>query len=249
MPTHPNPKLQVCASIGPRLYTDLRTRYNRPHVPHYRLSHERRERGCPGKAAVLHRDRRMSQQANEHRDVSMGERCNTEGIETDALPSHTIDRDHCGHMWLHWDESETNSTTHRGFIPDISEIPPEFGEMRRWREYFPLHSVRGLMIRDDYGASFAREYPDHCLHHKWQLSSPDLLRLTLRCYLPPGEDSRPEGRYSWNEARTDWDNCSSWVLKILDHIFDKANFVTCPRPKRLSWVIRAIWGEHNHPAV
>ncbi len=159
------------------------------------------------------------------------------------LPSRTLSEDHPGHMWLYWTNIVSTDHHHRGFYPNIDEIPEEFQDFRKWKEYFFCYSVPGR-IRIDYSAmEWTRRYSNRYFDKKWSINAQRLSRLESQCEIPPGKDSVKHGYYSWNEHRDDWDNCSSWAIKVVNHAMENSGFITCALPKRLKHVKHAIWGD------
>jgi hypothetical protein len=148
-------------------------------------------------------------------------------------------------MWLYWGEPTNTEFEFRGYYPNIDDIPETFRNLSRWREFFRENSVPGLIRRDYYAMEWTEQYSDDCLDKCWSVDRGPLSRLVGRCRIPEGKDSIESGRYSWNEARDDWDNCSSWVLKQVNYAMDNSSFLVCSRPKRLRYVINEIWGNES----
>jgi hypothetical protein len=187
---------------------------------------------------------------------------NPTGDNKDSQPENVADRhlgvglrpsrmsqNNPGHMWLYWTNVENPHPPYRGFYPNINDIPEEFQDLSRWKDYFLEHSVPGILRVDYRAMQWAERNSNQCLDKHWSIEEEQQSRLNIHCEIPPGQDSITKGRYSWNEERNDWDNCSSWAIKAVNYIMDEPNFLTCQRPKRLSHVIRAIWDNQRGSAT
>ena len=150
-----------------------------------------------------------------------------------------------GHMWVYWTNAEGPHPPYRGFYPDITDIPPEYEDPKTWPRFFAKHSVRGECRVDIYAMELTEQSREKLRDKKWTIDHEKKDRLERICFIPEDRISIHKGRYSWNKRRADWDNCSSWAIKIVNQVMDDANFIICNRPKRLQHVVRAIWGEEK----
>ncbi len=163
----------------------------------------------------------------------------SEGVSIGLLPSRHDADDRMGHVWLFWLGTEGPLQSIRGFWPDPDDIPEDAGPLR---EFFYVHSVGGLIRVDYRAAEFMRRYQSQFRHMTWTISDSERLLLDFLCFVPPRRDSTPFGRYSCNEDRADWHNCSSWAKSVLDALAGINAFFSCDRPKRLRYVQHEIWG-------
>ena len=161
------------------------------------------------------------------------------------LPSHVeADLVH-GHTWISWTrEDDDNHISYRGYWPDLTDVPEEIPNVPvQIIEYIKIHSVRGIMKVDKKARYFCMgNIRDKILKRCWPILQEEKLRLNLQCGLADNQDSIVRGRYSWNEERPDWDNCSSWAIKIINYVKNSPDFISCERPKRLKYVTRSIFG-------
>lgn len=158
-----------------------------------------------------------------------------DGIAFGLLPSRYDEDDNMGHVWLFWLGTESPLQSFRGFWPDPDDpIPPEY--VANKRQFFYENSVRGL-IRVDYRAmELMRRFGPQCRHVSWSLQPAERLLLDFHGFVPARKDHRVFGRYSCNEDRLEWHNCSSWAKWVLDTIGGENSFFSCSRPKRLTGV-------------
>ncbi len=161
-----------------------------------------------------------------------------------VLPMGVERRDHPGHAWLEWTNSEGPHVPCRGYWPDYTDpdLPVECGiGTREFRRYLRTNSVRGLRKVDTQAVRFRRRHPRALVEWRAPLSADEKAQLEERCWIPPDRELVVEGRYSWNEARDDWDNCSSWALRIVWQLVD-GRCPTCDRPKKLQSVVAMFGG-------
>ena len=95
----------------------------------------------------------------------------------------------------------------------------------------------------DYRAvQMERRHGSNCLAKSWPITGGQQARLEKRCHIPLGRDSVAEGRYSWNAQDDSSDNCSSWALRVVNHVMGSPEFLTCSAPKRLAQVEAEVFG-------
>jgi hypothetical protein len=166
------------------------------------------------------------------------------------LPSRKHAVEYFGHMWVYWDRELDSPQSYRGYYPDMDDFPDELhGDWDAMAEYVKHNSVKGVMIVDKPAHEiFTVTHPMACYNATWSISPQERLALALECYIPEGETVVERGDYSWNEMRTDWNNCSSWVIKTVNGVVGDSGFLPCKRPKRLNSVIQDIWGAVVPPA-
>jgi hypothetical protein len=166
------------------------------------------------------------------------------------LPSRVHPVEYFGHMWIYWERGLDCPQSYRGYYPNMDDFPEELqGDWEAMAEYVKDHSVKGIMIVDMIAHEiFNVTHPMSCYNATWSLTPKERLSLALKCYIPEGERVLERGEYSWNEMRKDWNNCSSWVIKIVNRVVGDCRFLACRRPKRLRSVIGDIWGTVLPPA-
>jgi len=164
------------------------------------------------------------------------------------LPSRVAARNDPGHAWLEWSPGEGPHPPCRGYWPDLNDpdLPddcvPGSRELHRWLR---VHSVRGLRTVDHGAARKRRERPAVISEWRAPLAPDQAALVEARCWIPPDVEAVVEGRYSWNEERDDWDNCSSWALRVAREIVGD-RVPHCDRPKKLSAVIAAVSRATEH---
>ncbi len=175
----------------------------------------------------MHRQRHDS---DAHSYVSLG-----------LLPSHCDRDERMGHVWLFWCARQTNLQEFRGYWPhpdDYAHVPA--GERR---EFFYENSARGLITVDYRAKELMRRHRTKCRRASWRIDDAEMILLEFICWMPPQWDSREDnGRYSCNLSRNDWHNCSSWAKSVLDRIGGADAFFSCEQPKRLKFILKALWG-------
>ena len=154
-----------------------------------------------------------------------------------------------GHMWLYWRRPEKEENPpYRGYYPvDIPPAPENPKEHKKWlREIIKLlahESVQGR-YEVDYEAKDAmaiKAVRKKMFIKKWKISQNQLIRLENRCCV--SEDGYVlEGAYSWVKNCDEWDNCSSWVMKVVNYVMQSDLLICKPpeSPKRLENVKKAI---------
>jgi len=147
-----------------------------------------------------------------------------------------------GHMWLYWKTPEKeHHPPFRGYYPVVEEIPSEYRDYSKWPRFFARQRVQGRYQVDFDAMDIIHKLSDRVLVKEWPITKEQLIRLRNRCFIPEGEQDVLEGYYSWNKGRSDWHNCSSWVISVVNHVMDEPNFLACASPKRLGVVGIEIW--------
>lgn len=161
-----------------------------------------------------------------------------------------------GHMWIFWDVADPEPLPYRGFWPDLTEVPPEIdiNDKEALTTFIRQFSVTGLLFIDESAYDVHRgKRKAACYDAFWTLSAEEQRRLHTRFYvkhfIPTGEKKIRRGRYSWNRSRRDWDNCSSWAIKLVSRVVGDCAFLRCRKPKDLSVVTRDIWGDSAPPVT
>jgi hypothetical protein len=149
-----------------------------------------------------------------------------------------------GHMWISW--TEEINVPNRGYWPDFSQIPATVRRSGNYRDFFINNRVPGRYVDESLNPITIgiRELAGSTIRNRsWSIGEQVRTRLGLRCVIPPDKDGVDEGFYSCEEERENCENCSSWALKVMRDAKCDPGFLPCRRPKRLSFVEIAIWGE------
>jgi len=151
-----------------------------------------------------------------------------------------------GHTWLYWKEEIDNFYPHcRGYYPIRDEIPPPVRNNRmKMLRFFAQESVPGHYRLDRRARRVMQECLEQIFQKEWEITKEQLERLKARCRLPEGKTYKAEGQYSWNKKRSDWNNCSSWVIKVVCYVKEEPKFLTSSSPKQLSVVKEEIKWNH-----
>lgn len=143
-----------------------------------------------------------------------------------------------GHLWLYWYEKDL--VCYRGYYyvenREIRRIKRNRMKMLR---YFTRNCTKGMYVDDERAKNASQKFPEWIFKKEWQITNDQLMVLQDRCYLGD-EDFTLEGFYSWNKKRPDWDNCSSWAIKVVCHVMGKPNLLICSSPKQFSVVKKEI---------
>jgi hypothetical protein len=146
-----------------------------------------------------------------------------------------------GHMWIYWKSSEKEyHPPFRGYFPIEEEIPVEYREHNKWLRFFARQCIRGQYRVDTVAMTIMEILSDRIFIKEWSITEEQLNSLRKRCFIPKDQDYKLEGFYSWDKRRPDWHNCSSWVINVVNHVMNKANFLVCSSPKRLGIVEKEI---------
>lgn len=147
-----------------------------------------------------------------------------------------------GHMWLYWKSSEKEENPpYRGYYPSIEKIPSEYRDYRKWQRFFAHRCVQGECWIDYRAIRITTSFPAKIISKEWLITKEQLTLLRKRCFIPSGQDYKPEGYYSWNKRHPDWHNCSSWAISIINYVMNEPNFLFCSSPKRLDIVEQELW--------
>jgi len=147
-----------------------------------------------------------------------------------------------GHMWLYWKSPEKEENPpYRGYYPSIEKIPAEYRDYSKWPRFFARQCIQGEHWIDYRAIRYTKRLSGKILSKEWPITKEQLTLLRKRCFIPIGQDYKPEGYYSWNKRRSDWHNCSSWAISIINYVMEEPNFLVCSSPKRLSIVEQEIW--------
>jgi hypothetical protein len=161
------------------------------------------------------------------------------------FPSFADAKYHMGHMWVNWKRVGVTEVPSRGYRPDISRVPKEFRSPDKYRDFFIRDSVPGQMVDEAFQPGTIAALNQHRprVHERWwRIDNHGLAWLEFECFIPRGQYFVDKGKYSCDENRDDCDNCSSWALRVVRGAMRNPSFLACARPKRLSHVQRAIWG-------
>jgi hypothetical protein len=152
-----------------------------------------------------------------------------------------------GHTWLYWKTPEKeHHPPFRGYYPVEEEIPIEYRDYSKWPRFFARHCVRGRYQIDLFAMSIMEELDEDKFYtREWPITKKQLVRLRRRCFTPKDERHVIEGYYSWNRRHSEWHNCSSWVISVVNYVMNNANFLVCSSPKSLSKVELEIWKNKN----
>jgi len=153
-----------------------------------------------------------------------------------------------GHMWLYWKAlEEEHHPPFRGYYPVREQLPQEssYKNRRHWLKdlikLFAHSFVQGQYIVDKNAMDYMETLADKILVKEWPINQEQLTRLRKRCSIPKHREFVIEGCYSWNKELFRCDNCSSWVIKIVNHVMGNPSFLTSSSPKRLSTVEKELW--------
>jgi hypothetical protein len=106
--------------------------------------------------------------------------------------------------------------------------------------FFARKSIRGFYTVDRNAIIVTNNFFEQIFRKEWGITTEQLERLKNRCNLPKGIDYKVEGLYSWNKKQPDWNNCSSWAIKIVYNVMNDPNFLICSSLKQLSVVKKEI---------
>lgn len=152
-----------------------------------------------------------------------------------------------GHMWLYWQSPEKEEhPPYRGYHPVRECLPQELDYENRHQWFRAIiklfaHSfVPGQYVVDKNAMDYMETLADKILIKEWPINQEQLTHLRKRCFIPKHRESVIEGYYSWNKRFSQCDNCSSWVIKIVNHVMGNPNFLNSSLPKRLS-IVEELW--------
>ncbi len=167
------------------------------------------------------------------------------------LPSRIDPREEYGHMWVYWTTNEpSDRVPYRGYWPDLGTLPEgiSIDDIEGALEFIRHNSVQGLLAIDMLAHDLHTSAGNgSCYEGFWSPTPEEKFLLDLKCSIPLGVEKIARGRYSWDESRPDWNNCSSWVIKIINRVVRDSSFLRCRHPKRLKMVIEDIWGKTRPP--
>jgi len=140
-----------------------------------------------------------------------------------------------GHVWIYSKEKKDNFYPHCiGYYPVEDDIPPEIRNNRmQMLRFFVRNSVRGLYRVDTPARLVMQRNINQIFLKEWRITKEQLNKLLVRCNFQNKKDYKLEGRYSLGRKQPNWDNCSSWVIKVVSKIMNDATFLTCSSPKKL----------------
>jgi len=151
-----------------------------------------------------------------------------------------------GHMWVYWKEEKDNFYPHcRGYYPVEEDVPSVARDSRmQILKFFARNFVRGFYRVDVRARRIMQEKIDQIFYKEWKITKEQLNALMVKCHFPDEKDYKLEGRYSWNRKQPNWNNCSSWAIKVVCKIMNNPTFLTCNSPKQLSSVKAEIDWAH-----
>jgi hypothetical protein len=123
-------------------------------------------------------------------------------------PSKTKHEHDPGHMAVYWGEPEERK--YRGFRFYVEDLPKEYRDPSRWREYLFAHQVAGHIFDDILILDDLKHQAEKVLCKQWPAGSDHLEEMTRLS--PPG----PHGHYSFNpKADEGCHNCVTWAISTV----------------------------------
>jgi hypothetical protein len=109
-----------------------------------------------------------------------------------------------GHMALSWHDDA--DSTFRGFVFRVEDLPPEFQDPGKWRDYLFEHAVPGHVIEDISMRDKAERDAGQLLEQSWPANDSQVAVLQRIC------KEGPHGTYSFNpDDHPGAHNCVTWV--------------------------------------
>ncbi len=124
-------------------------------------------------------------------------------VKVHLSPSNPEDHEP-GHMALSWHADD--DTTFRGYVFRVEDLPPEFQDQGKWRDYLFAHTVPGYVIEDIGMRDKAERNTDELLEQSWPADDTQAGELQRIC------ETGPHGIYSFNpDDHLGAHNCVTWV--------------------------------------
>jgi len=114
-----------------------------------------------------------------------------------------------GHMALTWHEEA--DSTFRGFVFRVEDLPHEFQDPGKWRDYLFANTVLGYVIEDIGMRDKAERNDGELLEHSWPADDTQMAKLQRIC------KEGPHGTYSFNpDDHPGAHNCVTWVTSSVN---------------------------------
>jgi len=109
-----------------------------------------------------------------------------------------------GHMALSWHDDA--DSTFRGYVFRVEDLPQDFQDPGKWRDYLFVHTVPGYVIDDITMRDKAERNTGELLEQCWPADDPQAAELQRICKVGP------HGIYSFNpDDHPEANNCVTWV--------------------------------------
>lgn len=140
-------------------------------------------------------------------------------IEVFLRPRGTVDDNDPGHMALCWSKEEDyqrRKANFRGFFFNPLDLPEEYQNRSKWRDYLFNHAVAGYVKNDIAMQDDVFQRAAQLKSKQFEKDSIDIAAFE--------ETTRPrkEGRYSFNPDTHNCHNCVTWVLSVMNSFFQDA---------------------------
>ena len=124
-------------------------------------------------------------------------------VKVHLSPSNPEDHEP-GHMALSWHEDD--DSTFRGYVFRVEDLPPEFQDQGKWRDYLFAHAVPGYVIEDISMRDKADRNTGELLEQSWPVDGSQVAVFQRIC------KEGPQGIYSFNpDDHPGAYNCVTWV--------------------------------------
>lgn len=152
-------------------------------------------------------------------------------------PSRSLGESDPGHAVVTYID-RSGSLSCRGFRFNPSDLPEEFQESSRWREYLFDHDVPGYVVNEITFLSNYLASPAAFVARDWPIVDYNAVELIRRLTVP-----RSHGRYSFNpDDFADCNNCVTWACRNVQDVAG-ADAIDIPRQGRIKLLLALMAAE------